>query len=290
MRRLTRIVAAVLTSGTLLLWGTVDAVAITPELPADWTELVDEPVFMAGYYDAVTSIKDQKTTSTCWAFALCSAAETNLIKQGYADKSIDLSEQHFSWFTHEDKWLDAYETLTSAQELLEQLQGGLGFTYDEGRNPIAWGYYFDPAMRDDTWFEVADCDYKQTAGVMEIKQMIAEHGSVVSLVYIDDERMKQRIYKSGAKTSDGYYHWLQLVGWNDDCFNSGRGCWICKDSAGLTNNGYIYIDYEDYSLQDFIGITVRPNMQRVNACITGVAQQLSGRMPLMGMIKELLCR
>ena len=262
MRRLTQIVAAVLTSGTLLFCGMLDAVAITPELPADWTELVNEPVFTAGYYDAVTSIKNQKTTSTCWAFALCSAAETSLIKQGYTDKSIDLSEQHFSWFTHEDKGLDAYETLTNAEELLEQLHSGLGFTYDEGRNPIAWGYYFDPAMRNDTWFEVVDCEYKQTAEVMEIKQMILKHGSVTSLMYVDEEQITKRIYKAGEKTPDGYYHWVQIVGWNDNLYNSGRGGWICKDSASLTDNGYIYIDYDDYSLQEFIGITVRPRADR----------------------------
>ena len=55
----------------------------------------------------VTSVKDQKSTGTCWAHAVCAAAESNALKTGLADElkekynltgELDFSESHLVWY------------------------------------------------------------------------------------------------------------------------------------------------------------------------------------------------
>lgn len=47
---------------------------------------------------AVSAIEDQGMTDTCWAFSAIAAIESNLIKKGYANSSINLSENHLAYF------------------------------------------------------------------------------------------------------------------------------------------------------------------------------------------------
>ena len=48
--------------------------------------------------NAMTSVKHQYYGS-CVIFSAIAAIESNMIKQGMADSSIDISEEHYSWFT-----------------------------------------------------------------------------------------------------------------------------------------------------------------------------------------------
>ena len=47
---------------------------------------------------AVTSVK-QQYGGTCGVYSCMAAIESNMIKKGMADNTLDLSESHFSWFT-----------------------------------------------------------------------------------------------------------------------------------------------------------------------------------------------
>ncbi len=53
----------------------------------------------------VTPAKSQLPWSSCWAFGALSSIESNMIKKGLADSSIDLSERYLIFFAtdHFDK-------------------------------------------------------------------------------------------------------------------------------------------------------------------------------------------
>ena len=89
---LRRLTAALLSCTLCCTCLTVPAFSVeeSEELPSKF-DLRDE--------GAMTSVKTQ-TGETCWAYAVIACAESNLIRKGMADSSVDLSEAHLIWFTN----------------------------------------------------------------------------------------------------------------------------------------------------------------------------------------------
>lgn len=195
---------------------------------------------------ACTSVKNQSSCGSCWAFATVGVLESNiLIHDGVAK---NLSEQYLL-SCNTDGW--------------NCTQGGQ-FAHDYHEWKVPWGepdagaVYeadFPYTARDDPcnpphdhYEKIADWDYVGNAWsvppVADIKQDIMDHGPVAAAMCIGDAF---RNYHGGVvfETDEcgSLNHAVILVGWDD---NQGtNGVWYLRNSwgAGWGEGGYMRIGY-----------------------------------------------
>lgn len=234
-------------------------------------------------YDArengwVTAVKNQGNYESCWSFSSLAAIETNLIKNGRADASIDLSENQFAYFFYNrqpDKLgytVGDYNTTSRGNYLSAggTLQGtGLALATwagvtTEARSPYmtipdaSLCYAADYSVRN-----VYLYNYSMTnlaGSVATIKQAILDHGAVACGINMIAQYYNPVNYSYNCQTAGGN-HAIAIVGWDDsyskDNFNmkpAADGAWIVKNSYGpeFGDQGYFYVSYEDRTLTEFI--------------------------------------
>lgn len=234
-------------------------------------------------YDArdngwVTSVKNQGNYESCWSFSSLAAIETNLIKNGRADASLDLSENQFAYFFYNrqpDKLgytVGDYNTTSRGNYLSAggTLQGtGLALATwagvtTEARSPymtipdVSLCYAADYSVRN-----VYLYNYSMTnlaGSVATIKQAILDHGAVACGINMIAQYYNPVNYSYNCQTAGGN-HAIAIVGWDDsyskDNFNmkpAADGAWIVKNSYGpeFGDQGYFYVSYEDRTLTEFI--------------------------------------
>lgn len=107
----------ILAIGSVSVNAKADTIATTKNYPVSDTEFIGIEINYGGTKDslipkgaglpakydprtigAVSAIENQGNTDTCWAFASLAAIESNLIKKGYANNTINLSENHLAYF------------------------------------------------------------------------------------------------------------------------------------------------------------------------------------------------
>ncbi len=258
------------------------------ELPARF-DLRDE--------HAVTSVKSQYG-GTCGIFSAIAAIESNMIKQGMADDSIDLSEEHFSYFSQvkgnpedpedplrNDRTDSDMKAMANAGSYLDAI-GILGSWMGvvpasmtpryKDKTPLDESLRYESVahLQNVTKFNINDTKTIKKnlmeKGAMQISyfnvhtpKLYSEYGGYYQTLW------SARSKKEGQDQVDGGRHAVCLVGW-DDSFPKehfveippGDGAWICKNSWGVSDedtvDGYIYIFYHDPSLYDFVQFEVEP--------------------------------
>ncbi len=233
----------------------------------------------------VTPVKSQSSTGSCWAHATLAAAESNMIMNGLADNTIDLSESHLTWFTQGLASIDINDPLYGDGESLGNTDFNNG-AYDRGGNswrsraalgrwsgvqleenapPVAERPAVDESLRYTSYGYLVNSDDLDASDHESIKQHLMTTGALYCSYYSDNNKYSNGEYYS----REAYYnseivdtnHAVTIVGWDDnyskDNFKSdvppGDGAWIIKNSWGdwSHNNGYFYMSYYDVSL-DYI--------------------------------------
>ena len=218
---------------------------------------------------AVTAVKKQ-IGSTCHIFSAMAAIESNLIKQGLADNSIDLSEEHYSWFTFvkgepedpddplrnemPDGGIEAYEHGSEYLKTIGTLSAWIGVV-PASMTPRYWDeVYPEESQRYASTAHLQNAVLYLKIELAEIKENLMKKGAM-QLAYFDvKEPQLYSQYGGYYQTLWGYavkdkvrgqdevhgaLHSVCLIGWDDNFPKEhfvetppGDGAWLCKNSWG----------------------------------------------------------
>ena len=218
----------------------------------------------------VTSVKDQKTTNSCWAFTTNSLLETTALVEGLG--TYDLSEKHLEYAITRN----AYVSGTKADGLNRVLdEGGNSFysssLYFRHEGPIKETQmpYSSPHEKIESsampkgraLLDVDNFSYQYfstysactSTQIEDIKERIVRYGSAGASMYYSSTYLNsgKYYYYSGSGASN---HAVVIVGWDDNVATSNfkntpatKGAWIVKNSwgTGFGDKGYLYISYGD---------------------------------------------
>lgn len=246
------------------------------------------------YYNSVdkgyiTAVKNQNETSGCWAFAVCSALETDAIIKGFeTPDTADFSEAYLMWsvFTasgiEEDiNNIEKQNTdnilmgKASFEKVFQSLAEGSGINYEANypfENTIKNGCSFDNSKY------YTNCGYTvdEVATLYDeaaIKYWVITHGSAVTTVNNKTHKSSffgSSIYNNKTVCYNPYAvanHGVTIVGWDDsypakafsncDETPEQNGAWLCKNSYGSSwgDSGYFWVSYCDPTL-DVYGYSI----------------------------------
>lgn len=232
--------------------------------------------------DKMPAAENQKFNN-CWTYAAMAATASNLIQQGKADKTLDLSEYYITYYAYNsDNFVSFYDsegyTESGGNDWMAGalLSRGTGSVY-QTRCPDNGEYRPDVMSRD---FKLKNLRYLGVAGIREVrlkdarielvKNAIMKYGAVtVGMNYVDsaseDQVMSGDAYynPNGNYNKDGTNHAVTLVGWDDGYSRENfltsaspdkAGAWIVRNSWGADwkDNGNFYLSYEEPTLCDGI--------------------------------------
>lgn len=225
----------------------------------------------------VTAIEDQYDSMNCWAFASVAAIESNLLKKGYANASLNLSENHLAYFFYNRQtdrlgytegdynqpvgatWAQRGGTLSGAGIHLQTWSGVVTEPVYEDQNGVYTPYEYSGANLKKECYK---SDYRVTNtyflynDVNLIKQAIMKHGAVACGIYTPINDYYQSLFWDMEKGSSYCYidgnvdsncignHAVTIVGWDDNYDKNNfvkapqnNGAWIIKNSYGNIGDG-----------------------------------------------------
>lgn len=233
----------------------------------------------------VSSIRDQKLTETCWAYSTVAMAESNLIKQGLADKDIDLSEHQLAYFVYNTSCDPLGNTEGDNIELHDGNYLSTGGNYIFSFHSLSTfsglvdEKVVSPMPELSSEAETIDPDYQYQYNsytlknayyahydINTIKEFVTNYGSAgICYQFVkDDETMNEThnaIYNPKG-TPEMANHSVTIVGWDDHYDKSNftispenDGAWLVKNTWGEVGSekGYFWISYEEPSITDVVG-------------------------------------
>lgn len=174
----------------------------------------------------VSSIRNQNPYGTCWAFSSLASLESNLIKSGNADSSVDLSEKHLIWFNYNgadsstDKSLYAGNDTYNSSGYSPLLVGGSMYmaastlmrrygAADESKAPYEFsnGDSLDSSLKNEADIYLQNVTFLPGT----VSFTIDDYGNVTNQVLFDDntvatniKEIKESIYTKGAVAASYY--------------------------------------------------------------------------------------
>ncbi len=239
----------------------------------------------------VSHVSNQGNYGLCWVYAAISTAESSLIKQGFANSSIDLSELHALYFYR----IDLRDSGTHVAELSAYCNGGgdevnIIRNMRKGIGPVLestvpWRNITDDIVLDDSLYhshvqELYDTYSAQiesdSASRDKIKSLISTYGGVSAGMYLYTNYFKYANTSSDDTTYNYPYncnaenHAIEIVGWDDDYpasnfikAPSANGAWLIKNSYGTESEksgmgtGYLWISYYDKTVNGTTAIALQ---------------------------------
>lgn len=238
----------------------------------------------------VTSVKDQGVWGLCWDFATISTAESVLIKMGFADNSIDLSEMQLAYAKY------MMQDVNNPHKTFTQIcdSGGSEFAarvyFEEEMGPVleSRAPYITPSddytLPDEVWNSSDfNCDgdiityiSSSEKDISDVKHVISHYGAITGCIYMYTDSSTHGFKSPASPLEDACFYWpgtgysnvnhiISIVGWDDDypadsflTKAPGNGAWLCKNSYGYGDEtygtGYIWVSYYDDTI-DQAGMT-----------------------------------
>lgn len=233
--------------------------------------------------------RDQGNYDTCWAFSAVGLAEFDLINDGIASSSIDLSELQLTYYTYhneEDPFGGTFQddlgsvkpylknggNLDLCSRTLLQWEGlipeaDLPYTSAASVQSLDFDYAFDKDVAHLQNVYILDL-HKQP---QEVKTQIMKHGAAGISLYMGSlgQYDTTATYDRTGESVATYYcpqakqsnHAVNIVGWDDNFAASnfktsprGNGAWLVRNSwssnTGNHLNSYFWISYYDAGLAD----------------------------------------
>jgi C1A family cysteine protease len=194
----------------------------TPPASWDWRD-----------YDKVTSVKDQGSCNSCWAFAMLGSYEGILAVVGRDLQ--DLSEEflvrcnNHGWSCYTGYWCydDMYNGIP--------MESCYPYTATDGPCDHNCPLYFPV----DSWYYVGDSS--SMPSISSLKQAIYDHGPISVAVHVNSAFQNYTGGIFNSCTNSIPNHAVVLVGWDDP-----GGYWILKNSwgTGWGESGYMRITYD----------------------------------------------